>query len=74
MRRSRKSALRVVTLGRVTLVSLLAGAAITAGYSATGSAPEPGPSDGGAQAAVASADRHDDVAAYAAWTLTGVKP
>jgi Zn-dependent metalloprotease len=58
LRRSRRSALRVVTLSSVTLVSLLAGAAITAGYTATGSAPEPDRSDGGAAIAAASADQY----------------
>ncbi|GAA0552209.1 hypothetical protein GCM10010172_38300 [Paractinoplanes ferrugineus] len=48
----------MVALSSVTLVSLLAGAAVTAGYTATGAAPEPDSSDGGAASAAASADQY----------------
>nr|WP_203803389.1 M28 family peptidase [Actinoplanes tereljensis] len=45
-------------MSSVTLVSLLAGAAVTAGYTATGPAPQPDLSDGGATIAAASADQY----------------
>ena len=58
MKRSRRTALRVITLGLVPIVALGAGVAYTAGYTSAGTVPEPDLSDGGAVIAAASADQY----------------
>jgi Zn-dependent metalloprotease len=58
LRRSRRSALRVVTLSGVTLVSLLAGIAVTAAVTAAGPVPQPDTSGGGAAVAAVAADKY----------------